>query len=619
MSTRFVALAVLVAAASIALVVPPALGVAGLVLPVVAVVLGPRLDLDRLGQAVATFAAMFFGVIAPRVLAPGPLTASIHQLSEPAMLMTMPILGAAGIRALFKRARFGTPVTLAAGLVVLTAGGRAISGPTYPLLCATFLGLAFLGMAATDAGRAPWRRTTARHVIAVVLGSIAAAVLTVGATRLLPQMQEAAVQQFLLRYRWARTGFSNQLELGSMRGMLMDDRVVLRVRGSPPPKHLRGAVYTRYWRGQWLAPRDIPVPEVIEVDPSRPDGNAWLELENARRPERYFVPLGAGEVRTSAGFFNRDALNIHRPIGGFDAKRVWFQPSGGRDALAPRWSDRALPKEIVARIRTIVDEWDTRRGAPRERLERIQHRLQTDYTYSLDFERNRAVDPVIDFLDNQRRGHCEYFASAMAVLARGSDVPARVVAGYRVAENSPFGYAVVRQRHAHAWVEAWVDGKWVTYDPTPAAGLAASAPATTPWPSALRDGVATAWEAADDWLAERTPFQLSMALVVLAGGFILARNTRLRRGRRRQAPTRVDRPLPGFVALTSALTRRGLRRSNDETLASYTARIARASQLSEEECQEVTELIGRYADLRYAGRGDAAELEAHLARAARSL
>ena len=618
MKNRFVALAVLVAAVSFGLVVPPALGIAGIALPIVGVIVGPRLDLDRLGQAVATFAAMFFGVLVPRVLAPGPLTASIHQLSEPAILLTMPILGAAGIRALLKRPRFGTPVTLAAGLVVLTAGGRAISGPSYPVLCAAFLALSFLGLAATDAGRAPWRRATARHVTAVVLGSIAATVLTVGATRLLPQMQEAAVQRLLQRFRWARTGFSNHLQLGSMHGMLMDDRVVLRLRGERHPERLRGAVYTRYWKGQWLAPQDIPIPEVIEVQAARPEGSGWIEIENARRPERYFVPLSAASVRTSTGFLSRDVLNVLRPVGGFDAKRVWFRQEGGRPALAPRWSDQALPKEIVGRIKEIVDEWDAHRGRPEERLERIERHLQTGYTYSLEFDRKPSLDPVLDFLDRQRRGHCEYFASALALIARGADVPTRVVTGYRVAETSPFGYAVVRQRHAHAWVEAWVNGRWVTYDPTPAGDLVASTPATTPWLSAVRDELATSWEAADDWLAERTPFQLSLVLVVLAGTFILARNLRLRRGRR-GPPARVDPPLPGFVALGAALARRGLRRGESETLAGYTARVATTDRLTKQECRQVAALISRYAKLRYAGRGDAAELEARLSEAARSL
>ncbi len=618
MKDRFVALAILCSALSLALVVPSALAAAGLTMPLLAAVIGPRLNLDRLGQAVATFAAMVFGVLAPRVIAPGPLPTSIHLLPESAMLMAMPILGAAGVRTLLKRPRFGAPVTLAAGLVVLTASGRAISGLAYPILCAAFLGLGFLGLAATDPGRQPLRRSTARHVIAVIAGAAAAGLLTVGAARLLPTMQDAATQQFLQRFRWARTGFSNRLELGSMGGMLMDDRVVLRLRGGHPPERLRGAVYTRYWRGQWLAPQDIPVPEVVEVASAAPIGAEWIELENARRPERYFVAPAADQVRTSSGFFSRDVLNVYRPIGGFEAKRVWFRPDGGRISLAPRRTDRALPTEIVRRVQAILDEWEVRGDSDRERIAQIERHLQSNYSYSLHFDRDRTVDPVIDFLDHQRRGHCEYFASALAVLGRGAGVPTRVITGYRVVETSPFGYTIVRQRHAHAWVEAWVDGRWRTYDPTPAADLAAASPPTTPWLSAMRDGVATSWETVDDWLAQRTPFQLSLALVVLAGAFILARNVRRRRSRRQPAP-RVDPPLPGFVALGQALARRGMRRAGSETLAVYAARVATAPQLSSDERRRLVDLLEQYAALRYAGRGQASSIEAELAATARKL
>src|SRR5262245_14858520 len=60
------------------------------------------------------------------------------------------------------------------------------------------------------------------------------------------------------------------------------------------------------------------------------------------------------------------------------------------------------------------------------------------------------------------------FASAMVLLARTRGIPARVVGGYRVTEVNPLsGRAIVRDRDAHAWVEAWLDGEWRGWDPTP--------------------------------------------------------------------------------------------------------------------------------------------------------
>jgi hypothetical protein len=77
-----------------------------------------------------------------------------------------------------------------------------------------------------------------------------------------------------------------------------------------------------------------------------------------------------------------------------------------------------------------------------------------------------------DFLFRTRRGHCEFFATAMVVMLRSQGIPARFVTGFLGAEENAFeGYYVVRQSNAHAWVEAWFpDRGWQVFDPTPASG-----------------------------------------------------------------------------------------------------------------------------------------------------
>jgi hypothetical protein len=71
-----------------------------------------------------------------------------------------------------------------------------------------------------------------------------------------------------------------------------------------------------------------------------------------------------------------------------------------------------------------------------------------------------------------REGHCEYFATAMALMLRSQGIATRVVTGFQQGEyNETADVFVVRQRHAHAWVEVYFPGEdsWVTFDPTPAA------------------------------------------------------------------------------------------------------------------------------------------------------
>ncbi|MCA9197233.1 MAG: DUF3488 domain-containing protein [Planctomycetales bacterium] len=118
-----------------------------------------------------------------------------------------------------------------------------------------------------------------------------------------------------------------------------------------------------------------------------------------------------------------------------------------------------------------------------------QHFLNSGlYTYSLERAktRNRSVNPMADFLQNHRTGHCQFFAGALALMLRSQGIPARLVVGYKGGEFNPVGsYYVVRQLHAHAWVEAYVsdnewaanakpgdlarsgNGAWLRLDPTP--------------------------------------------------------------------------------------------------------------------------------------------------------
>jgi hypothetical protein len=78
-------------------------------------------------------------------------------------------------------------------------------------------------------------------------------------------------------------------------------------------------------------------------------------------------------------------------------------------------------------------------------------------------------DPLAHFLFERKKGHCEYFASSMAVMLRTVGIPSRVVTGFQSGVYNPITHMqVVRASDAHSWVEAWIAGRgWTTYDPTP--------------------------------------------------------------------------------------------------------------------------------------------------------
>jgi len=110
-----------------------------------------------------------------------------------------------------------------------------------------------------------------------------------------------------------------------------------------------------------------------------------------------------------------------------------------------------------------------------------------DFRYSLlpSVDRSNGVDPIEDFVVRHRTGHCQFFAATLAMMLRSQGIPSRIVLGFRPPEYNDVGkFLVVRQNHAHAWVEAWIaqnelvsttvtaptwvkEGAWIRLDPTP--------------------------------------------------------------------------------------------------------------------------------------------------------
>jgi transglutaminase-like putative cysteine protease len=121
----------------------------------------------------------------------------------------------------------------------------------------------------------------------------------------------------------------------------------------------------------------------------------------------------------------------------------------------------ALAKEITAKAATAE-----------EKASAIQFYLPSHFGYTLQLPTTVPQDPIANFLFVRRQGHCEYFASSMAVMLRSLGVPSRVVNGFSGGEfNDVSSQYVIRASEAHSWVEAYIPGEgWVEFDPTPAGG-----------------------------------------------------------------------------------------------------------------------------------------------------
>jgi hypothetical protein len=132
-----------------------------------------------------------------------------------------------------------------------------------------------------------------------------------------------------------------------------------------------------------------------------------------------------------------------------------------------------------------------------KRLTALRSYLQDNYRYSLKTTNTTNSNPVENFLYQEKRGHCEHFATAAALICRALGVPSRIAYGWSggilYREQNLFVY---RAKDAHAWTEIKLDGYgWVVFDTTPsdidAAPIARSAPAGATPPNPAQATAAT--------------------------------------------------------------------------------------------------------------------------------
>jgi transglutaminase-like putative cysteine protease len=186
-----------------------------------------------------------------------------------------------------------------------------------------------------------------------------------------------------------------------------------------------------------------------------------------------------------------------------------------------------IPPTELETIQILANQLDLTNPltSDKAKTETILNFFQNNFKYSLIQKRSsNNKTPLALFLTETRAGHCEFFATATALLLRAAGIPSRYATGYAVQEYSFLEKAyVVRRRHSHAWTMAYIDGHWQDIDTTPAVWAAEESEKAEWWESAynlwawMRYWVAEwQWRSAD----ETTPKQWLLLIVVLLGWLI---------------------------------------------------------------------------------------------------
>lgn len=502
----------------------------------------------------------------------------------------------------------GEALNLAIATFGLMACGGTKSGALYPTVIVIFVATALLARRSASASPTPMTHLFREHGFAVTVFAAVSFGTAFALSSVLPTAHAWTIGR-ILEARPPAVGVGGRLWLGSMRGLLDSPESVLRVRGDV--ELLRGVVFDSYDLGRWS--RDDSSIEPLST-PRSLSGATVVEIESIdRTPRRYFTALDAEEIALSSGVGRVDRLGNLEAVEAYPADRTFLRRgSSGLTSIAPPGErDLRVPARTAGRLRALAQAWADQADGDDAKLHALERALLSEYRYSLDFERSPYRDPIEEFLFVSKRGHCEYFASAFALLARSLGIPARVVTGYRVVERNPLtGDWVVRRRDAHAWVEVWT-GRWTAVDPTPA-GDGALAPArTTPLLLAIFDGLGALGGRFLIWLDGLSVAEAVAAPLLLVFLGALVRWARTRRDSYARSRHGGEAPLPAFSRLLDALDRAGLAGKSNDTVEAVGRRVGE-SDLPADLASACVDALGRYAAYRYGGRGERRDLESRL-------
>jgi len=301
------------------------------------------------------------------------------------------------------------------------------------------------------------------------------------------------------------TGFGVEIKLGELGEILENDSPVMSVEvldvvdGQSTPRRgtenrWRGVSLDGYRDGKWSRHEFRPTEFTIglrERLKGKPLIRQTIKMEPTTsqvlfglRPICYIFPERRLELIEADGSLYRPdtrAVTIDYVLESFADTRL---PQPGEQYPSAEYLRQltTMPAALKQKLRPIalelvkeIDEDDIQGQA--EAIERYL-RDSGEFVYSLQMEQtDPSIDPVEDFLINRKSGHCEYFASALALMLRSIDIPSRMINGFKGGDyNEIAGITTVRQKHAHSWVEALIDRTtdseqqpiWMTLDPTPA-------------------------------------------------------------------------------------------------------------------------------------------------------
>ncbi|WP_417848203.1 transglutaminaseTgpA domain-containing protein [Thalassoglobus sp.] len=298
----------------------------------------------------------------------------------------------------------------------------------------------------------------------------------------------------------ARSGFSNRGGLNDISSWQKygGEKVALRLESDSMPGYLRGKVFNEFQMNRWVTTERsqtlAPIPRenfsgeltvgfpddehLYLVSETLPGKNRIINVWPVERKTagHCFAPLEtvAFTCRSRPVSVDRNRIVDRQSEPNVVSYSVIVESQPSRDEGVVSSDFLQLPGHLDERVLQAAQELFADAESPQEKIQLVQQYFQRNFQYRLGVDLPSGEDPLGYFLEHRPPAHCEFFATASAILLRLGGVPSRYVTGYLAQEQSTADKMwVARSKDAHAWVEAYDSDqqRWVLVESTPEAGV----------------------------------------------------------------------------------------------------------------------------------------------------
>lgn len=270
--------------------------------------------------------------------------------------------------------------------------------------------------------------------------------------------------------------------IGSLGRLKLSDRVIFRVKSDKElstPLYFHETSYSNYNFATWRNPK-------VEFDivQKTPAKNEWrlnklladtnqLDVALFLQNRSSIIPV-PDNLNTLSG---KDLIQVETSIYGstrIEAREGWISYRLGTANKnfaepAPSEDDLSIPLHYQNDFKQVATELDLYNKTPEDVINTVARYFKDNFYYSItQNQRYPKGQYLTKFLFKDKKGHCEYFATATALLLREAGIPTRYTIGYSVQEYSAWQKMyLVRARHAHSWLKYYMNGEWHNMDTTP--------------------------------------------------------------------------------------------------------------------------------------------------------